>query len=172
MMTTATRTARQIAPHTEEAERGALGAALQDRQAAATLNESLRPSDCFHSKNAEIHAAIETVLSCGGHADLVTVPNILQERGQLQEIGGGYLAALVDETPAPSHHLDYIGIVKRKALARRTPVQGETLPAGLVLVPLGKGCALLLTATEFARGLWRGKWWRRREALRRRGEAG
>lgn len=59
----------------------------------------------------------------------------------------------------------------REAPAQRTPVQGETLPTALVSVPVGKGCVLLLTATEYTRALRRGKWWRRREALARRTEA-
>ncbi|MBI4537175.1 MAG: hypothetical protein HY712_04370 [candidate division NC10 bacterium] len=41
-------------------------------------------------------------------------------------------------------------------------------PAGLVPVPLAKGCVLLLTTAEFAAGIRRGKWWRRRMALLKR----
>lgn len=33
-------------------------------------------------------------------------------------------------------------------------------PAGLLLVPFGKGCVLLLTPQEITAGIRRGKWWR------------
>lgn len=56
----------------------------------------------------------------------------------------------------------------REVPAQRTPVQDETLPAGLISVAVGKGCLLVLTATEYAQGIRRGKWWRRRTALAKR----
>lgn len=40
--------------------------------------------------------------------------------------------------------------------------------AGLIRVPVGKGCILLLTEGEYLAGLRRGKQLRRREALARR----
>jgi len=60
----------------------------------------------------------------------------------------------------------------REIPARRTPLHSETVPAGLVPVPVGKGCVLLLSEGEYVRAIKRGKVWRRREALRRRGETG
>ncbi len=42
------------------------------------------------------------------------------------------------------------------------------LPAGFHLVPLDKGCVLVLTTHEFRLGLQRGKWWRRATANARR----
>ncbi len=44
-------------------------------------------------------------------------------------------------------------------------------PDGLLAVPFGKGCILLLTPQEVTAGIRRGKWWRRREVAVRR-EAG
>jgi len=42
-------------------------------------------------------------------------------------------------------------------------------PPGFIRIPVGKGpCQLLLTDAEYLRGLRRGKWWRRRLALRPR----
>lgn len=47
-------------------------------------------------------------------------------------------------------------------------------PAGLLAVPYGKGCLLLLTPQEIAAGIRRGKWWKRRQAMlaRQAGGAG
>ncbi len=42
------------------------------------------------------------------------------------------------------------------------------LPAGFHLVPLDKGCVLILTTHEFRLGLKRGRWWRRATATARR----
>lgn len=41
-------------------------------------------------------------------------------------------------------------------------------PTGLIAIPVGKGCVLLLTRDEYTRGLRRGKWWRRRVAREQR----
>ncbi len=43
-------------------------------------------------------------------------------------------------------------------------------PPGLIPVPLGKGCVLLLTEQEYTRALHRGKAWRRQEALAKRAD--
>lgn len=45
-------------------------------------------------------------------------------------------------------------------------------PPGLVPVPVGKGCVLLLTQPEYLAALRRGKAWRRRVALLQRTQAG
>ncbi len=45
----------------------------------------------------------------------------------------------------------------------------QDAPSGFVRIPAGKGdCQLLLTEEEYLRGLRRGKWWKRRLALRPR----
>lgn len=41
-------------------------------------------------------------------------------------------------------------------------------PPGLVRLPLGKGCLLVLTEQEYRRGILRGKTMRRRETLVKR----
>ena len=41
-------------------------------------------------------------------------------------------------------------------------------PAGLIPVPLGKGCVLLLTPAEMENGIRRGKGWRRRQTIEAR----
>ena len=38
----------------------------------------------------------------------------------------------------------------------------QPVPPGLIPVPLPKGCVLLLTQTEYAAGVRRGKQWKRR----------
>ena len=49
-----------------------------------------------------------------------------------------------------------------------TPSEARELPAGLVPVPVGKGCIVLLSEGEYIRAIKSGKGWKRREALRRR----
>jgi hypothetical protein len=44
----------------------------------------------------------------------------------------------------------------------------DSIPDGLLAVPLSKGCILLLTAREFTAGVRRGKWWKRRAAMLKR----
>jgi len=42
------------------------------------------------------------------------------------------------------------------------------IPAGLLAVPYGKGCLLLLTPQEVTAGIRRGKWRKRRPAMLQR----
>jgi hypothetical protein len=60
----------------------------------------------------------------------------------------------------------------REAPARPAPSEAGAVPPGLVCVPVGKGCILLLSEEEYVRAIKRGKAWRRCEALQRRGERG
>jgi hypothetical protein len=57
-----------------------------------------------------------------------------------------------------------------KALARRAPSEVEGLPTGMIFLPLAKRCGLVLTTSEYARGLRRGKVWKRTQVLRQRTE--
>jgi hypothetical protein len=60
----------------------------------------------------------------------------------------------------------------REAPGCPVPSATGAAPPGLVPVPIGKGCVLLLSEGEYVRAIKRGKAWRRREVLRRRGEVG
>jgi hypothetical protein len=73
---------------------------------------------------------------------------LLQDQGLLREDGGR----------ARGHGWD--GRILGVAMRPQTDP-----PAGLIPVPLGKGCLLLLTEPEFVAGIRRGKSWRRRLAL-------
>lgn len=48
-------------------------------------------------------------------------------------------------------------------------LQPHEPPAGMVTVPAGKGCVLLLTREEYVNGVKRGKRWRREVARTQRG---
>jgi hypothetical protein len=63
-----------------------------------------------------------------------------------------------------------VGAQGAPVTAATTEAETDT-PAGLVKVPLPKGCFLLLSVVEYERGIRRGKWLRRREAMLKR-EAG
>ena len=57
----------------------------------------------------------------------------------------------------------------------RVEEQGRMMPrdgAGFIRIALDKQCILMLTLAEYTRGLRRGKWVRRQEAMRRRGGDG
>jgi len=55
----------------------------------------------------------------------------------------------------------------RKAPVCPAPSEAGAVPLGLVCVPVGKGCVLLLSEGEYARAIKR---WKRREVLRQRTE--
>lgn len=109
-----------LQPHSDEAERAALGAMLIDTDAIINLAPFLQGCDFFIDRNRWIYEAIKSLAERRIPADLVTLCDELERQGHLVEIGGAaYLTSLMNDTPT-SIHAEYYGrIVERDAVKRR-----------------------------------------------------
>lgn len=110
----------KIPPQNLEAEMSLLGSILLDKDALIKIADTVDATDFY--KN--IHAAIfETMLELYGKnepIDLLTLGNRLEEKKQLERIGGhSYLVQLSNAVPTASHVLQYANIVRRKATLRK-----------------------------------------------------
>ncbi len=102
------------------AEQSVLGAMMISKDAIADVSEVLRGVDFYRPSHETIHDAIIDLYGRGEPADMVTVANELQRRGDLQRIGGApYLHTLAASVPIAANAGYYADIVRQKAVLRR-----------------------------------------------------
>jgi energy-coupling factor transporter ATP-binding protein EcfA2 len=115
----------KASPHCLEAERAVLGAALlEPAQVVPVLREQLSESDFYLRAHQLIYKAILDALDAGtpaeGQALLFAVGNLLEDRGQLDEVGGRtYLSDLVTQACLVESVAFYVEQIKDKAVRRK-----------------------------------------------------
>jgi replicative DNA helicase len=109
-----------VPPQSLEAEESILSAILVDNDTLPEILEILSPKDFYRSSHQKMFTAMTELFSRNEPVDLVTLTNILRERGWLEEIGGAtYLANLVDTVPLAVNAQHYAKIVHDKACLRQ-----------------------------------------------------
>ena len=107
-------------PQDMAAEQSVLGAMMISKDAIADVAEVLRGADFYRPSHETIHDAIIDLYGRGEPADMVTVANELQRKGELQRIGGApYLHTITSSVPIAANASYYAGIVREKAILRR-----------------------------------------------------
>jgi replicative DNA helicase len=110
----------RISPHSDDAERSVLGAAIQNKNALYDVMESLNEGDFYRAENGEIFSAMNELYRGGNSVDLVTVAEILKKRKHLDAVGGlSYLGSLAGVVPSPSNAMQYGKIIREKSILRR-----------------------------------------------------
>lgn len=108
-----------VPPQNIEAEEAVLGAMLLSETAIGTVTELIDASHYYRGSHGTIHRACLGLWSKGEPVDAITLANELEERGELETIGGAArvaeLAALVSATANVEH---YARIVKETATLR------------------------------------------------------
>jgi replicative DNA helicase len=117
-----------VPPQNLEAEESVLGAMLLSPAAVGTASEILDASDFYRESHAKIYRGALGLWQKGEPVDAITLTNELDERGQLEEIGGqariAELAALVPSTSNVEH---YARIVKEMATLRGLVRAGQEI---------------------------------------------
>ncbi len=109
-----------VPPHSIEAEQSTLGAMLIERSAVEKVFEILDKEDFYRENHQILFDVITFLTERDEPIDLVTVPNELKNRDQLDAIGGmAYLASLFDTVPTAANAEYYAKIVEEKATLRR-----------------------------------------------------
>jgi replicative DNA helicase len=113
------RTAAVVPPQNLEAEESVLGAMLLSPTAIGVVTEILDASDFYRESHGTIYRAALALWGKGEPVDAITLADELEERGELERVGGAArvaeLAALV---PAASNVEHYARIVKETATLR------------------------------------------------------
>jgi len=110
----------RVPPNDVDAERSVLGSMLLSKDAIGEVTEQIRGMDFYQPAHETIFEAILDLFGRGEPADMITVSNELQRRGELLRIGGGpYLHDLVSGVPIAANASYYAAIVREKAILRR-----------------------------------------------------
>jgi replicative DNA helicase len=112
----------RVPPHSEDAERGVLGAVLLDSEKVMDLciERQLVPESFYIPIHRAIFDAMMGMNRDGRPIDLLTVGERLKSAGLLERVGGApALHRIVDATPTSAHAEYYIDIVRDRHLLRR-----------------------------------------------------
>ncbi|MSO57918.1 MAG: replicative DNA helicase [Thermoleophilia bacterium] len=108
-----------VPPQNLEAEESVLGAMLLSATAIGAVTEILSASDFYRESHGTIYRAALALWGKGEPVDAIMLGNELEERGELERIGGGgRLAELVALVPATANVEHYARIVKETATLR------------------------------------------------------
>ena len=128
MSTTHASPAALVPPQNLEAEESVLGAMLLSETAIGAVTEILDASDFYRGSHGAIYRAMLGLWAKGEPVDAITLANELEERGELEQVGGSSrvaeLAALV---PAAANVDHYAQIVKEAATLRALIRAGQEI---------------------------------------------
>lgn len=121
----------KLLPQNVDAERNLLGCLISEPRCAPSVLAMLHADDFYRHSHRVIYATIADLWRQRIAADLVTLPDELTRRGQLEAAGDlYYLNTLTTYAPPAGNVERYAGIVARTALARRV-IQVSGQMAGL-----------------------------------------
>lgn len=107
--------AERTLPHSLEAERAVIGAALLHPDAFGEAAQVLEPSHFFRDAHRRVWDHMRRLSTKHVELDLLTVKDSLIKSGELDDIGGpAYLMSLTDGVPRSSHIGEYARIVREK----------------------------------------------------------
>lgn len=110
-----------VPPHDLDAEAAVLSAVLLDPNALGAVDDFLSPSHFFSEAHRRIFEAAIAVKASGAAVDPTTVGGRLKELGRLAQVGGsGYLASILDSSPALANVRDHAMIVFERWRVRET----------------------------------------------------
>ena len=110
----------RIPPHSDEAEKSVLGAALIDKDTFFAVSEILKPDDFYTESHKEIFRSMLDLYQRSEPIDAVTVSESLKRKGNLEAVGGrAYIAFLSTVVPTTANAVQYARIVSEKAMLRR-----------------------------------------------------
>lgn len=109
-----------LPPQNLDAERSLLGALLVDKDAIVEVADIIDSEDFYSSANGLIFSAISTLYEKRQPTDIINVINVLEERKQLDLIGGrSYIIDLAEKNVTSAHCVSYAEIIAKKSTLRR-----------------------------------------------------
>lgn len=110
---------RSTLPHSLTSEQATIGALLIDPKAITKVSDNLKPDHFFSAEHRVIYESILDLEGSGITIDLVNVTGRLEERKQLEDIGGvKYLSGLARSVPSSNSIESYANTVKDRYLQR------------------------------------------------------
>ncbi len=118
----------KVLPQNVDAEEGLLCSILIDNSVLLDVLEILTAEDFYRPKHQKIFAAVAELFERNEPVDLITLSNLLEEKKQLEEVGGAaFLASLLDEVPAAVNAAHYARIIHDKASLRMLIIKSNAI---------------------------------------------
>ncbi len=135
-------------PHSLEAEQSVIGGLLLDNERWDAVAEKVVTKDFYSRPHRLIFEGVKSILENSHPLDLITLSEFLEQREQLDEVGGlAYLTDLAKNTPSAANINAYADIVAERALVRNLiGVANEIADAGYE--PQGRTSEELLDLAE------------------------
>lgn len=110
----------RVPPFHNEAEQAVLGSVMIDHDALIKVGDKLIPDDFYAQKHRFVYDAMITLYQKHEPIDIVSLSNVLEERQQLESIGGrGFLVSISNAVPTSANVVQYAAIVQKKSTLRR-----------------------------------------------------
>ncbi len=136
-------------PHNPEAELALIGAILANNKQYDRVGDFLLPEHFADPANGRIYAACGKLIDRGQRADPVTLKNLFEQDGELEEIGGPqYLARLAGSVPMIGAAADYGREVFDCHLRRELIDLGELMVEGAFDHDLDRPAPVLIEQAE------------------------
>lgn len=117
---------KHVPPHSIEAEMAVLGAMILDQGAIKTASSMLSVEDFYRPTHRQIYKTLVEMQTRGREVDLVTLPDVLQGKGILDNVGGlEYLIQLAESLPSIRNAEYYAEIVLDMSALRRMAEAGK-----------------------------------------------
>lgn len=110
----------RVPPHNLDAERSVLGALMIDKDAIIKVANLVRLGDFYKDTHNLIYEVMVELYEKREPLDVLSLSNRLEEKNQLDKIGGtSYLASLVNSIPSSSNIVHYAKVVQKKSTLRK-----------------------------------------------------
>lgn len=110
----------RVPPQNIDAERSVLGALMLDKDAIIKIANLIRLGDFYKNDHNLIYEAMMDLYEQREPIDVLSLSNRLEEKGQLEKIGGSsYLASLASTVPSSSNIVHYAKVVQKKSTLRK-----------------------------------------------------
>ena len=118
----------KVPPHSREAENGLLGAIFIHPENFHEIASVISPDDFYSPVNATIYKAILELYTKDSAIDLLTVREVLDNKKELEKIGGNMgLVAVTNGDFFSRNASEYAKIIKDKSLLRKLVNAGNEI---------------------------------------------
>ncbi len=143
-------------PHSLEGEQAVLGSMLIDSECVKDVVQKLRPADFYLRQDREIFETILSMFSYAKPIDGITVFEEMEKSGLTSDNTRSYLAQLMEITPTSANVMEYVEIVRDKALLRSVAQAASEISA-LVQEGVGEAGDILEAAEQKIYAIRRGQ---------------
>ena len=122
------RTVGVVPPQNVEAEEFLLGSILTEEKILVDIIDAIHPDDFYDPRHRILYQGILDLYNKNKPVDLLTITNILRDKGQLEAVGGAsYVSRITSIIPTAAHAETYAEIVREKSTRRHLIGAGEKI---------------------------------------------